>query len=171
HRPAGPGAARRRWRHGGSKSAIHGRRRTVVPCRPDLVDVSPAAPVMCCGFLLCAGGDHACPPSLRCAAGRRRGPGVRPPGDVRGRTPPDLRPLDGPDPCRWAYVVAVCAPFPKGTPVYRNEPETLAVLGNVPTLAERLEADPAADLATWRTEVDGRDNRSEQVLELTREQT
>lgn len=55
--------------------------------------------------------------------------------------------------------------------MYRNEPETLAVLGRVPTLVERLEVDPAADLATWRAEVDGRDNRSEQVLELSREQT
>src|SRR5699024_4019712 len=67
--------------------------------------------------------------------------------------------------------VAVCAPFPKGTPVYRNEPETLAVLGRVPTLAERIDADPATDLSTWRSEVDGKDNRSEQVLELSREQT
>ncbi|WP_051198185.1 magnesium transporter [Gordonia shandongensis] len=51
--------------------------------------------------------------------------------------------------------------------MYRNEPETLAVLGRIRTLAERVDADPACNLAEWRAEVSGRENRSEQVRDLS----
>ena len=51
--------------------------------------------------------------------------------------------------------------------MYRNQPETLAVLGRIPTLADRIDDDPACDLAVWRATIKGRENRSEQVNHLT----
>ncbi|GAC56291.1 magnesium transporter MgtE [Gordonia hirsuta DSM 44140 = NBRC 16056] len=55
--------------------------------------------------------------------------------------------------------------------MYRNEIESLAVLGRIPTLAERIDDDPACDLAAWRTEIRGRNNRSEQAVDLSGNQS